>query len=75
MHGILNKWMNANEYYAELCRSSVTGSFGEMYQQIKKVFGPIPKKTALLKESDGTVITDDERQLCDWVEHSTALYT
>ncbi|XP_037296657.1 uncharacterized protein LOC119189933 [Manduca sexta] len=69
----------ANAYWIELCQSiqecAYTGNISGLYSRIKKAVGPIPKKTAPLKEIDGSVITDRNRQLNRWVEHYTELYS
>lgn len=69
----------ANAYWTDLCKSIQTsanaGNLSGVYSGIKQVLGPVIKKTALLKELDGTVITDSVRQLERWVEHYTGIYS
>lgn len=61
----------ANAYWLELCKSiksyETTGNFAGVYSGIKKALGPKPSMTATLKELDGTVISDANRQLHRWV--------
>ncbi|XP_045503538.1 uncharacterized protein LOC123700381 [Colias croceus] len=51
------------------------GNIGGVYEGIKQVLGPVPKKTAPLKDADGFSITDPRKQLDRWVEHYTGLYS
>ncbi|XP_061714014.1 uncharacterized protein LOC133522360 [Cydia pomonella] len=69
----------ANVYWTNVCTNIQkcvdAGNFSGVYSGIKQVLGPVPKKTAPLKEVDGTIITDSCRQLKRWVEHYTELYS
>ncbi|CAB3245043.1 unnamed protein product [Arctia plantaginis] len=69
----------ANAYWIEACRTiqacADVGDFGGIYSGIKRALGPVPKMTAPLKEVDGSVITDNCRQLARWVEHYIKLYS
>ncbi|PZC71480.1 hypothetical protein B5X24_HaOG213343 [Helicoverpa armigera] len=69
----------ANSYWLELCKSiqshASTGNFSGVYSVIKKALGPLPNKTARLKEADGSCILDADRQLHRWVEHYSNLYS
>jgi hypothetical protein len=69
----------ANIYWTNLCsniqKCADAGNFSGVYSGIKQVLGPVPKKTAPLKEADGTIITDSCRQLGRWVQHYTELYS
>ncbi|XP_046962200.1 uncharacterized protein LOC124531734 [Vanessa cardui] len=69
----------ANAYWTELCQSiqacASAGDTGGVYAGIKRALGPTPKKTAPLKEIDGSVITDSTRQMASWVEHYKVLYS
>ncbi|XP_061707843.1 uncharacterized protein LOC133518227 [Cydia pomonella] len=69
----------ANAYWTELCQGiqacADAGNIGGVYEGIKRALGPIQKKTAPLKEADGSVITNSSRQMARWVEHYTGLYS
>ncbi|XP_048004286.1 uncharacterized protein LOC125240437 [Leguminivora glycinivorella] len=69
----------ANAYWTELCQgiqaSADAGNMGGVYEGIKRALGPPTKKTAPLKEADGSVITNSSRQMARWVEHYTGLYS
>ncbi|XP_073954770.1 uncharacterized protein [Choristoneura fumiferana] len=69
----------ANAYWTELCQGiqacANTGDIGGVYAGIKRALGPIPKKTAPLKEVDGSIIANSSRQMTRWVEHYTDLYS
>ncbi|XP_046978621.1 uncharacterized protein LOC124544203 [Vanessa cardui] len=56
-------------------RCADSGDFSGVCGGIKKTLGPVPKKIAPLKELDGTVISDSNRQMQRWVEHYTGLYS
>ncbi|CAG4979837.1 unnamed protein product [Colias eurytheme] len=69
----------SNKFWCELCRSiqhyAEASDFHGVFSAIKKALGPLPKKTGTLKELDGSLITNSDRQLSRWVEHYTALYS
>ncbi|XP_073965599.1 uncharacterized protein [Choristoneura fumiferana] len=69
----------ANAYWTELCQGiqacANTGDIGGVYEGIKRALGPIPKKTAPLKEVDGSIIANSSRQMTRWVEHYTGLFS
>lgn len=68
----------ANEFWLKLCENiqicAAVGNLSGVFAGIKQAIGPLPKKSAPLKELDGSVITDGNRQLNRWVEHYTELY-
>ncbi|XP_045449679.1 uncharacterized protein LOC123658286 [Melitaea cinxia] len=68
-----------NAYWNDLCMSiqscADTGNFGGVYSGIRTALGPVIKKTAPLKEADGTIISDSLRQMSRWVEYYTGLYS
>lgn len=68
-----------NSYWSQLCNniqaSADAGNFSDMYSGIKRALGPIPRKTAPLKEADGSTITVNTRKLQRWVEHYTSIYS
>ncbi|XP_045448721.1 uncharacterized protein LOC123657186 [Melitaea cinxia] len=68
----------ANVYWTNICHNiqacADSGNFSGVYSGIKQAIGPVSKKTAPLKEADGSVITDRHRQMERWVEHFTTLY-
>ena len=68
-----------NEYWTELSENiqsaAKTGNVRGMYDGIKKALGPILKKIAPLRSSNGEVITVRRHQLGRWVEHYSDLYS
>ncbi|XP_045457359.1 uncharacterized protein LOC123667510 [Melitaea cinxia] len=69
----------ANAYWMDLCRNiqdcADAGNFRGVYAGIRMAIGPVQKKTAPLKEIDGSIITDSSRLLERWAEHYTELYS
>ncbi|XP_059049895.1 uncharacterized protein LOC131844918 [Achroia grisella] len=69
----------ANLYWSELGRTIQTcadrGDIGGVYEGVKRALGPIKKKSAPLKDANGFIITDNQKQLERWVEHYTGLYS
>ena len=61
----------ANNYWLELSQkiqsAAETGKARAMYEGIKKATGPTSKKTAPLKDLNGNVILDKNRQMERWV--------
>lgn len=54
---------------------AATGNISVMYKEIKTALGPLQHKMALLKTSNGEVITDIIKQMERWVEHYSELYS
>ena len=69
----------ANRYWINLCQeiqqASDTGNIRGVYEGIKKAVGPMPKKTAPIKNLNGEVIKDKAEQMERWVEHYSELYS
>ena len=69
----------ANEYWTQLSQdiqtAAITGNIRGMYDGINKTLGPTQSKTAPLKSSSGTIITDKGQQMERWVEHYSDLYS
>ena len=69
----------ANEYWTQLSQdiqtAAITGNINGMYDDIKKALGPTQSKTAPLKSSTGSIITDKGQQMEKWVEHCSDLYS
>ena len=68
----------ANEYWQTLCAqiqsAADCGYVRRMYERIKTGNGPTSIKTAPLKSKTGETITDQSKQLQQWVEHHLELY-
>ena len=69
----------ANNYWLDLSQeiqsAAETGNIRSMYEGIKKATGPASKKTAPLKDLNGNVILDKNKQMERWVEHYGELYS
>ena len=69
----------SNEYWQNLCHNiqlaADTGNIKGVYEGIKTVLGPTPKKTAPLKNTKGEIIKDKTQQLDRWVEHYCDIYS
>ena len=68
----------ANDYWSGLCEkiqvAADTGNLQGMYAGIRNAVGPARNKVAPLKDLEGNLITDRDRQLQRWTEHYGGLY-
>ena len=69
----------ANDYWINLSqdiqKAADTGNIRGIYEGIKKAVGPAPKKSAPVKDLQGTVIKNKEDQMKRWVENYEELYS
>ena len=70
---------SANRYWKglsqEMQRAADTGNVRGVYEGMKKAIGPMPKKTAPIKDLEGNKITDKSKVMDRWVEHYGELYS
>ena len=70
---------SANKYWKGLSqnmqRAADTGNVRGVYEGMKKAIGPMPKKTAPIKDLEGNKITDKTKVMDRWVEHYGELYS
>ena len=69
----------ANDYWLNLCQSiqlsADLGNIREMYEGMKRAFGPSTVKSAPLKSAEGQIINDRTKQMERWAEHFQELYS
>ncbi|CAG9138444.1 unnamed protein product [Plutella xylostella] len=68
----------ANQYWIDLCTSIQhchdMGDIRGMHQGIKRAMGPVARKRATIKDTDGSPISDKSLQLDRWARHYINLY-
>lgn len=69
----------AKKYWESLCTqieiARDKGDVKAMYSAIKEATGPVSQSCSILKEKDGSVITDNNDKLNRWIEHYSELYS
>ena len=69
----------AKKYWESLCEriehARDRGDAKSMYSAIKEATGPVSQSCSVLKQRDGSVITDNTSKLNRWIEHYSELYS